>query len=289
MQEVSVIITDLDNTLYDWFKMWHLSFSRMLSRLVEMSGIKQDILECEIRQVFQHYGTSEYEFLIEELPSLKSLHPGEDLSNVYSSAIKEYRDARIETYHLYPTVFNTLKTLKDSGCLIIGHTESRYCYTIRRLKMLQLDGLLDYVYSPPDHYISDSNRRHQHFEKYRLTYTIVRHTREGEYKPDPRILEEIINNIGVDPEKTVYIGDSLMKDIQMAQSARVSDVFAKYGASQDRDAYELLRRVSHWTQADVEREKQICKAGNVCPKYTLMREFGELLNMFEFVPLKRSY
>lgn len=80
MQDISVIVTDLDNTLYDWFEMWYTSFNRMLSSLVNQSGIRQDILEKEIHQVFQRHGTSEYEFLIQELPSLRIKHPGEDRS-----------------------------------------------------------------------------------------------------------------------------------------------------------------------------------------------------------------
>lgn len=70
MKQVSVAITDMDNTLYDWVEIWYRSFSAMLEHLVKESGIDQDTLEKEIRAVFQQHGTSEYAFVIEELTSL---------------------------------------------------------------------------------------------------------------------------------------------------------------------------------------------------------------------------
>src|SRR5579859_3682228 len=78
-QRVSTVITDLDNTLFDWVAIWHHSFKAMLDRLVEDSGIRQDILEGDFKEIFQRHGTSEYAFAIEELPSLRKLHATEDL------------------------------------------------------------------------------------------------------------------------------------------------------------------------------------------------------------------
>ena len=49
-KNVSVIITDLDNTLFDWFDIWYKSFNAMLSLLVNKSGIPQDKLEEEFHE-----------------------------------------------------------------------------------------------------------------------------------------------------------------------------------------------------------------------------------------------
>ena len=34
-----VIITDLDNTLFDWVSLWHACFTAMMGKVVEISGI----------------------------------------------------------------------------------------------------------------------------------------------------------------------------------------------------------------------------------------------------------
>jgi phosphoglycolate phosphatase len=125
-------------------------------------------------------------------------------------------------------------------------------------------------------------------DRYKPIKTIHRYTRENEFKPDKHLLLEIIKEIGAKPENTVYVGDSLMKDIHMAQQAKVTDIFARYGVSQDNVAYDLLRRVSHWTLNDVEKEKQIYKFGLIKPNYILNNSFSEILTLFKFVPHKRG-
>lgn len=87
---------------------------------------------------------------------------------------------------------------------------------------------------------------------------------------------------GDDRQSTVYVGDSLMKDVAMAQMIGVVDVYAEYGIAQQRHEYELLRRVSHWTPADVERERAISSQPHVKPTYTLEHSFAELLGLFTF-------
>jgi phosphoglycolate phosphatase len=286
--QISVVVTDLDNTLFDWVEIWYRSFSALLDSLLTQSGVPEETLIREIRTVHQRHGTSEYAFLIEELPSLRKLHPGESLGMVYRQAIDAFDAAREQALQLYPGVFDALAQVRRSGCLIVGYTESMALYTNYRVRKLGLDGLLDYLYSPADHTIprglsADQLRRYP-VEQCRFAHTIHYHLPRGEHKPNPRVLLDIITSLGAVPEEVVYVGDSLMKDISMAQDAGVPDVHAAYGVAQHRAAYELLRSVSHWTDADVEREKQILHRGQVTPSYTLRNSFSELLGLFEFVP-----
>lgn len=65
-----LLVTDLDNTLWDWFAAWHASFSAMLDRLIETSGVPAEVLEPQIRAVHQARGTAEYSFLLDEVPAL---------------------------------------------------------------------------------------------------------------------------------------------------------------------------------------------------------------------------
>ncbi len=56
----------------------------------------------------------------------------------------------------------------------------------------------------------------------------------------------------------------------MAQECGVMDVHAAYGCRRTSDEYELLRDVTHWTKADVERERQLQARGDVEPTISLM-------------------
>jgi hypothetical protein len=60
-----------------------------------------------------------------------------------------------------PGVADSLKRLKSFGCLLIAYTESMEFYTTYRLKKLNLDSLLDYLYSPQDHDLPTGLSRQQ--------------------------------------------------------------------------------------------------------------------------------
>jgi|GEM_PF-163291 len=284
--EISTVIFDLDNTLWDWVDIWSKSFSAMLTSLREQSGLSEDDLLSDIRRIYQTHGTSEYAFLIEELECLRHLHPAGNLREIYEPAILAFGRARKEALHLYPTVRETLEALKESGCLLAAYTESMEFYTNYRIRKTGTDGLLRFLYSPADHDIPLSLRRERFRrypeETYELKNTEHRTTPQGELKPNPDVLRSIMKDIGARPQHTIYVGDSLMKDIAMAQAAGVIDVYAKYGESRDSSAYELLRRVTHWPARDVQREKDIHAKGTVVPTFTLSKNLSEIRELFTF-------
>ena len=45
---VALLVTDLDNTLYDWFAMWYPAFNAMLEAVCSKSGVPRDVLLAEI-------------------------------------------------------------------------------------------------------------------------------------------------------------------------------------------------------------------------------------------------
>jgi FMN phosphatase YigB (HAD superfamily) len=276
----TVLITDCDNTLYDWVDIWYRSFAPMLDVLVAQSGVAREKLVLEIKQVHQKHRTSEYAFLIEELPCLKSLYPHDDLTIVYADAIAAFEDGRRASLRLYPTVLETLTAIKASGTLIIAYTDSMAFYSIYRIGKLGLDGVLDALYSPPDHDLPE--RVDPNYSKVGngLLRTAHRHIPPGEVKPNPRVLLDIIADLSTTSSSCVYVGDSLVKDISMANEADVASVHAKYGEAHRREEYELLKAVTHWHDAQVNQEQQGVTAVPTC---VINETFGEIMDHYEFV------
>lgn len=281
----SVLITDLDNTLFDWVQLWHACFSAMLDKIIEISGVSEAQLKSEIRAVHRKHGTSEYAFLIEEIPSLRKKYPKEDLLHVFAPALSAYREERRKKLSLYPTVAESLLKIKGTGAKIVGYTESMAFYSNYRVRRLGLDGVFDVIFSPKDHGVpkgmSKEQIRKYPATQYDLKFTRHEHTPEGELKPNKDILLSIIKHIHALPEDCIYIGDSLFKDVAMAKDAGVSDVWASYGQSQSTSAYQLLREVTHWSDADVEREKKILQRG-ISSSLELKNSFNELFDAFKF-------
>jgi hypothetical protein len=72
-----------------------------------------------------------------------------------------------------------------------------------------------------------------------------------------------------------------MKDITMAQTAGILDVYAKYGEAQSLRGYDLLRRVSHWSDEEIERERMLAEnQGRVLPSVVCDSGFDQLLPVF---------
>ncbi len=286
LPRVELLVTDLDNTLFDWFAMWYPSFNAMLEAVTSKSGLSRESLFKEIRAVHQHRRTSEYSYLLNELQSLKDLHPGENISEVYKDAIISYRSMRRKTMRLYPGVRDALIRIKQFGVPIAVYTESLGYYSAWRLRELHLDGVIDYLYSPPDHSfpegVTPDMLRSRPPESYDLKETEHRYTPKGILKPNVKILRRILRETGVSASRAVYVGDSLMKDIAMAKDVGMFDVFAEYGLVQDHKAYSLLQQVSHWDERDVERERRINERPNVTPSYVLHKRFDEIFQFFKF-------
>ena len=281
----TTLITDLDNTLFDWVNLWHKCFTAMLSKIAEISGVDEKKLKQEIKAVHQRHGTSEYSFLIEELPSLRSKYRDNVLLDRFSEAIEAYRIERKAHLHLYPTVGETLLKIKGTGCTIIGYTESMAFYSNYRVRRLGLNGVIDQIFSPRDHDVPENltleQVRRYPSSHYQFKYTRHEHTPPGELKPNKRVLLSIIESMGAAPESCIYVGDSLMKDVAMARDAGVAEAWAKYGLAQHTEAYTLLREVTHWTEKDVEREKHISER-HVTPSIVLEQHFSEILDHFCF-------
>lgn len=287
-RSIDTLILDLDNTIFDWFAVWYASFKPVYDEMIAISGKSSDEVDASIRRVHQVRRTSEYSFLIEEADVLEHVRANGDVRERFQNAINESRRGRDQNLRLYPSVFPCLWELKKKGTKIIAYTESMGFYSAYRLKRFGLDGVIDVLFSPEDHELpagaSVEKLRRLPDEFYQLQVTKVLHTPPGELKPNPRVLLDIIRSVGASTERCAYVGDSLFKDVAMARDAGVLDLHAQYGESQRKPEYSLLQRVSHWTEADVQREKGITAKGlDFEPTITLKDSFAEIFMHCDFI------
>ena len=64
----------------------------------------------------------------------------------------------------------------------------------------------------------------------------------------------------------------------MAKRAGVFAIWAAYGSEHSPEEYNKLVRISHWTNEDVEREKDLQReAGRIRPDFTAKKAFGEVV------------
>jgi FMN phosphatase YigB (HAD superfamily) len=279
----STVILDFDNTLYDWVAQWYAGFHALFCEIQRISGEPADVLKAEIRKIHQQHHTSEYSFLIEELEIIRD-GSVENTVRKYRSAIEKSRNAREKSLSLYPKVIETLTALKSSGKTLVVFTESQTFYTVMRFKKFKLEGLIDFLFTSDDHEIPDERylekvRAHPP-DYYEIQKTKQRSIGKGRLKPDPQILNQIVGEVGATTQDSIYVGDSLYKDIGMAKEAGLFGAWARYGESREQPGYDFLREVSHWTQEDVEKDR-LLKQRDVVADAVLTKDFGELLQLID--------
>lgn len=277
---MKLLITDLDNTLYDWVTFYAKSFQAMVQQLARKLGVEDDVLVAEFRALHQQYGTSEPPFAMLQLPSVKKTFPGlsrQELMERLPEPIEAFSSARNQSLALYPGVAETLRQIKAEGTTIVGHTEALEENATHRLRKLGILDCFKHVYvlegRIEDHPVP--GRR----QELAGPPGVVRRVPENERKPNPGLLLDICAREGVAPADAVYIGDSLTRDISMAKAAGVTAVWARYGLQYDASHWNILKRISHWSPEDVAREEKLrLSTRTVAPDYSL-EKFSELLEL----------
>lgn len=289
MPRIALLIVDIDNTLFDWFDVWYTSFGAMLDAVLATTGIDRTVLLEEIRELHRRHATTEYTWLLHELPSIAML-PHVRRNEVIDAGRMAFSSAKRRTSRLYPHVLDTLARVKQSGSRIAGYTESQTFATSQRLHRFGLDGILDALYCrreheaprdldlarlgnrPPDAYLPKTTR----------VYEMAAHRR----KPDAQSLLDIVRDFGALPREVLYVGDNKVKDVYMAQQAGVHDAHAEYGQSLQRKGYDLLRAVSSWSDAEIEAERSV--AGDVLPTVVLRSDLSEIFQHYTFCGPRES-
>jgi phosphoglycolate phosphatase-like HAD superfamily hydrolase len=290
MKDINFVITDLDDTIWDWLAMWYMSFSPYLERIAHETNTDIDVLKADFKKLHQKYGTTEMSFLYKELMSIdNSSHIlFEQASSTSRSILHEYNSNKKNNLKSYPGVIDTLKEIKSKNSLIVAFTESNVFFTKYRIKHLGLDSIIDCVYSPEGHDLP-SLFKYYPDEYWEPEKTLIKSLPKETRKPNAEILDTILNDFNADKNKSIYIGDKLDRDIYMAQLAGITSIYAKYGNVTHDKRYELLREVTHWSDEDVEREKHFKnQLSNIAPPDYTVDSFSEILDFFNFTEFKKN-
>src|SRR4051812_44083129 len=87
---LSLFVTDIDNTLFDWVGYYVRAFSGMLEAVEEILRIPYAQLAEEAKEVFIRHGSIEYPFVVQELPSVAGVF-GDDIDGMLARVVKPAR------------------------------------------------------------------------------------------------------------------------------------------------------------------------------------------------------
>jgi len=252
-----VLLTDVDNTLYDWVGFYVPAFRAMVVALSERTGIDVPTLMADYAAVYQRHGSVEYTFALGQLETLKRLHPtltSKERTDTYWDVVAMFQDVRRRTLRPYPGVRTMLARLREAGVPIYAVTESSDFTTSARLRQMGLDPFFSAIYASPDHEAPpdaplEDVRRHP-VGGY-LSTLPRRALPRGLRKPASRILETVLEDLGIEPSDAVYLGDSLHRDITLARRVGVPSIWARYGTLVDPNDTRTLLKITPWSRGEI--------------------------------------
>lgn len=282
--QIKLVVCDLDNTLYDWVTFFARAFYAMVDAALPILNVQKEQLLDELQSVHRRYGDSEPPFALLEIPSVARRFPDcppDQLHDLLNPAFHAFNSARKAHLRAYPGVESCLSELMRAETTIVAHTEATVVNAEYRLRKLDLLRFFSRLYAienrgpghPNPHRLERQERTHE-----------LRVLRLQQRKPDTRVLLSICADAGVAPTQTLYVGDSISRDIGMANSAGVHSAWAKYGTMYEKDDWSKLVRITHWTDEDVQRADRARELyGGAQPEVILEDRFDEVLGYFTFV------
>ena len=277
-----LLITDLDNTLYDWVTFFARSFQAMTESLSCLLSVERSVLFSEFKAIHQEDGSSEVPFAALRLPSVTQRFPGTsraEVARALQPAFAAFNVNRREHLRLYRGVQETLAQLTANGVIVVGHTEAVAINAYYRVVVLDIEHFFQRLYAL-------EGRVDPHPEPDRPkrlpepSPEFLRVLPASERKPNPAVLLDICRREGFTPADACYVGDSLVRDVSMARTAGVKAVWARYGTLYDRRLWDTLVSITHWTDADVAREVELRKQYAGIAPDVVIDSFSDLLAVF---------
>lgn len=254
MRDQLLVVTDVDNTLYDWVSLWHGAFHALVQTLSDQTRQPVEHWLQQAHTVHVRRSATECPSILCDLASAATWPPAVDASHVMPLAAAAYRDYWDHHLTTYPGIREALTELAEQGHMVVAYTEGDVSIAATRLARLGLAGVIRRVFgrSPLP---APTEPRWCTVSVTRNCPISVDFIPREDSKPNPTGLRSIIAMCDASAQNTVYVGDNLWKDVVMAQTLGVTAMWARYGAARNAEHVALLERVAHWSAQSVIAER----------------------------------
>ena len=244
------VVTDLDNTLYPWVDYIVPSLEAMVASLAATTGLPRIRIVQSLKAVYAQHESNEYPFAIQESDLFQPYE--RDFASfdalVIKPAQRAFKEARKRFLKPYPGVRAALERIRERGVKLMALTDAPRNAVELRLKMLELDGLFDAVYTLKGYDLPENVdpeiRRRDAAGHYRSAKTQVIELPRSAEKPSPDGLRRVLVDFGLAGSEVVYVGDNPKKDMPLAQACGALGVWAEYGTYVSEEYRERLAVIS---------------------------------------------
>ncbi|MDR1441452.1 MAG: HAD family hydrolase [Bifidobacteriaceae bacterium] len=209
---ISLVVLDFDDTLYDWIGHFMPALDAMIEAAAPLLGAATADLRDQLKAVHERRGNTEHPFALLETASAQARFghlPRAEQKEALASAFAAFDRVRAEKLKLYDDVDPALARLRSDGVAIVGYSAATSVNIAKRVKMLGLGGSFDRIYAAPYAGMPYPG----HGSRTADDPAIIELARS---KPDPHAVARITADMGVAPESTLFVGDSIASDIAPA-------------------------------------------------------------------------
>jgi len=249
---MSLLLIDLDNTVYNWIDFFGKSFRGMVHALSKKMDRDENELKLAFKKIYNEAGSLDYIFVIQALPFFDN-YPQEQRIKLIEFGKKIFQMVRNRNLVLYDGVKETLKQLNSEGVIIVAVTNAPILLAEQRLRLLHIDnyvcGLAGYnhYFKPPGDDYSEKIIQKQKTGKYESKHINRRWFLSiNELKPNPFGYLTVINDLRISHKNTYVIGDSISKDLNPGHEIGATTIWARYGTKYDNKNFETLLEMTHW-------------------------------------------
>jgi len=297
-QKHKLVVIDIDNTVFDWVRYYVTAISALFSKVEEVTGISQEVLASDARQVFTRYSSIEYPFLIQEMPSVLAFY-NNNIDKMLEQAVepgrKAFLDAAGSCLVPYPDVRDAFARYKKefSGLPLVALTDAPRYVAMWKLNKLGILANFDAVYGLADPRIPtcDENNRVKvdprillkHLQQSNFGFGGKIRILPDEYeKPGTRGLKTVLMDYELEDDpalrrQVLWAGDNLKKDVGLGARLGVCTAWAQYGVVTDQDLYRRLHTFS--PEQNIHKHASVDKGSAEAPRPDIvLQKFSDLLD-----------
>jgi FMN phosphatase YigB (HAD superfamily) len=227
-----LVITDVDNTLYDFGRYFEAGLGGLVRSTVANVGISEQEVLATLKQIFTRHGSIEYPFALEEFPAVIELSDQrrKEVMDLTSDAFWSSASLALVPY---PGVVLALQDLQREGIDVVAFTDAPIHEAVRRLRALGIDQYLTGVVATEwfgrRSTVALRVKDVPGFIRIPSRLKVVGRLNESQRKPNPQTYATIMNAFKLTPDNVTVIGDSPARDLEPAAALGMQPVWARYG------------------------------------------------------------
>ncbi len=251
---IRLVVTDMDNTLYSWVDYIVPAVEALTDAVTRATGHTRLSVIQALKEVYTRYESNEYPFALQESRLFEAFPDfGSFDKLVIEPARVAFANARRKYLVPYKGVMDTLSELRARQVLVVALTDAPKNPAQQRARLLGLDAHFAAMFTMPGFtfprhqdgtpLVESRIVEKQEAGAYETKCEAIALPREWE-KPSTLGLERILKTYGLPPSQVLVVGDSLKKDIAIAQATGCHHAWAEYGTYVPTEYRERLDIVS---------------------------------------------